>query len=146
MRGRPLMIGLIAFTALFAAALYYAQVFAWYERSSGVGALRVGSEVVPIADYQGIDATSSPLKLRGCFRADPASFAAATPAPEAEPLTAPFWFRCFDARTIGADLAAGRATALALEYDTPPGFDVVVALYPDGRGYLWRRLNARYTD
>ena len=101
---------------------------------------------MPIADYQGIDAASSPLKLRGCFRADPAAFGAAEPAPAAEPLVAPFWFRCFDARALHRDLAAGAATAYALENDRPAGFDLMVALYPDGRGYLWRQLNHRYAD
>jgi hypothetical protein len=144
MTGRLVGIGLVGFAALFGAALYYFQVFAWYERASGVGALTVAGEVVPIADYDGIDAASSPLKLRGCFRADPASFAAAPPAADATPLTAPFWFRCFDARAIGGDLAAGRASAYALESDRPPGFDLMVAVYPDGRGFLWRQLNARY--
>jgi hypothetical protein len=146
MRGKPLMIALIGFTALFAAALYYFQVYAFYERSEGVGALEVAGAAVPIADYEGIDAATSPLKLRGCFRADPAAFAAAEPAPEAEPLTAPFWFRCFDARAIGEDLAAGRAAAFRLASDRPPGFDLIVALYPDGRGYLWRQLGAQWRD
>ena len=144
MKGRTLMIALLAFTALFAVALVWFQLFAFYERSSGIGALTVAGATVPIADYEGIDATTSPLKLRGCFRADPAAFAAATPAPEAVPLTAPFWFRCFDARAIATDLDAGRATAYALETDRPPGFDLLVAVYPDGRGYLWRQLNERY--
>ena len=138
------MIGLLLFTAAFAAALWWFQVYAFYERASGVGALTVAGEIVPIADYEGIDAATSPLKLRGCFRADPEAFAAAPPAPDAEPLTAPFWFRCFDARAIAGDLAAGRATAYALESDRPPGFDLIVALYPDGRGYLWRQLNDRF--
>jgi hypothetical protein len=138
------MIGFLGFVALFAAALWWFQVYAYYERASGVGALRVAGAVAPIAAYDGIDAATSPLKLRGCFRADPAAFAAAPPAPEATPLVAPFWFRCFDARAIGEDLAAGRASAYALETDRPPGFDLMVALYPDGRGYLWRQLNERY--
>lgn len=144
MKGRTLMIALLAFTALFAVALVWFQLFAFYERASGIGALPVAGATVPVSGYEGIDATSSPLKLRGCFRADPEAFAAAPPAPEAEPLTAPFWFRCFDARAIAEDLAAGRATAHALETDRPEGFDLIVALYPDGRGYLWRQLNERY--
>jgi hypothetical protein len=146
MKGKPLMIGLLAFAALFGAALWWFQVYAWYERASGVGGLPVAGAVVPVADYDGIDAASSPLKLRGCFRADPAAFAAAPIAADATPLTAPFWFRCFDARAIAQDLAAGRATAHALESDRPPGFDLVVALYPDGRGYLWRQLGDQWRD
>lgn len=142
MRGKPLMIGLLAFAALFGVALYYFQVFAWYERTSDPAPLAP----IPVAAYEGIDAATSPLKLRGCFTADPAAFARSEPAPDAEPLVAPFWFRCFDARAISADLDAGRAAAYRLRTDDPSGFDTLAAVYPDGRGYLWRELNARFTD
>ncbi len=142
MRGKPLMIGLLAFAALFGAALYYFQVFAYYERTADTAALGA----VPVSAYEGIDAASSPLKLRGCFTADPAAFAGAEPAPDAEPLVAPFWFGCFDARKISQDLEAGRAAAYRLRVDDPSGFDTVAALYPDGRGYLWRQLNARFAN
>lgn len=144
MSGKVLMIGLLAFTAVFAAALVWFQFFAYYERASGVGALTVAGATVPVAGYDGIDASSSPLKLRGCFHVDPASFAAAEAAPTAEPLTAPFWFRCYDARALSLDLAAGAATAYRIEADAPAGFDLIAAVYPDGRGYLWRQLNDRY--
>ena len=98
MSGRRLMIGLLAFTTVFGAALVWFQFFAYYERQRGVGALTIAGETVPIAGYDGIDAATSPLKLRGCFRIDPASVAALAPAADATPLVAPFWFRCFDAR------------------------------------------------
>ena len=100
---------------------------------------------MPVAGYDGIDAASSPLKLRGCFRIDPAAVAAPTPAPQATPLVAPFWFRCFDAGRLTADLAAGAASAYDIAPDPPPGFDLMLAIYPDGRGYLWRQLNGRCT-
>jgi hypothetical protein len=139
------MIGLLAVTAVFAAALVWFQFFAFYERDDGVEALAAAGARVPVATYEGIDAASSPLKLRGCFRADPAAFAAAAaPAPAPTPLNAPFWFGCFDARTLSLDLAAGRATAYALATDEPAGFDLVAALYPDGRGFVWRQLNDRF--
>lgn len=140
------MIALLAFTAVFAAALWWFTFYAWYERSEGVGALTVAGEVVPVADWRGIDAASSPLKLRGCFRADPAAFAAAEPAPDATPLTGPFWFDCFDAGAIERDLASGAAAAYALSRDDPNGFDLMAAVYPDGRGYLWRQLGADYRE
>lgn len=140
MRGKPLMIGLLAFAALFGVALYYFQVFAYYERTSDPAALAP----ILVTAYEGIDAATSPLKLRGCFTADPAAFAGAEPVPDAEPLVAPFWFRCFDARAISQDIEAGRATAYRLRTDDPSGFDTFVAVYSDGRGYLWRQLNARF--
>lgn len=142
--GRGLVIGFLAFLAVFMAALVWFQFFAYYQRVSGVESLDVAGEAAPIAEYTGIEASSSPLKLRGCFRADPAAFAAAEPAPDAAPLNAPFWFECFDAGAISRDLASGAATARRLASDEPAGFDAMVALYPDGRGFLWRQLNERY--
>jgi hypothetical protein len=143
MRGKPLMIALLAFTALFAVALVWFQVFAFYERTTGFD-IEVDGAPVAVAGYQGIDAATSPLKLRGCFTADPAAFAAAPPAPDAAPLLAPFWFRCFDARAISQDIASGAAAAHLLATDEPAGFDLMAAVYPDGRGYLWRQLGKDY--
>jgi hypothetical protein len=140
MSGRRLMLALLAFAVLFAGALAYFQLFAYYRREAAVPALAA----LPVSGYRGIDAASSPLKLRGCFRLDPAAAAGLPPAPDATPLVAPFWFGCFDAGALTRDLAAGAATAYGLARDAPPGFDVMLALYPDGRGYLWRQLNDRY--
>ncbi|MER2510775.1 DUF6446 family protein [Amaricoccus sp.] len=146
MNGRRLVVGFLIFLGLFAAALIYTQFFAFYERQHGVGALRINGEVVPIADFDGIDATSSPLKLRGCFRVDPAAVAGLTPAAKPTPLNPPFWFRCFDAGAIEADLASGAARAYAIGQDQPEGFDIMIAVYPDGRGYLWRQLGPKFVD
>ena len=146
MNGRRLVVGFLVFLGIFAAALIYAQFFAFYERQHGVGALIIGGETVPVADYDGIDATSSPLKLRGCFRVDPAAVAGLEPAADATPLNPPFWFRCFDAGALEADLASGAAKAYAIGPGQPEGFDTMIAVYPDGRGYLWRQLDAAFRD
>ena len=147
MRGRTLILGFAAFLAVFAAALVYTQAFAYYERQKGdVGAVRIDGRVVPVADYRGIDATSSPLKLRGCFRIDPAAVAALAPVADAAPINPPFWFRCFSTRALTRDLAAGKAKAYRIAEDEPPGFDLMLVVYPDARGYIWRQLNAKYED
>ena len=44
MNGRRLMIGLLAFTALFAAALIWFQFFAYYQRQHGLDALTVAGD------------------------------------------------------------------------------------------------------
>ena len=44
------------------------------------------------------------------------------------------------------DLAAGTAQAVALARNEPEGFDLMAAVYPDGRGYVWRQLGAAYRD
>ena len=144
MSGRRLVIGLLLFAAVFGVALYWFQVFAFYERQSGKDTLPVPGAPVAIADYDGIDSASSPLKLRGCFRVDPAAVAALPVAAAPTPLVAPFWFRCFDAGALTRDLAAGAATARLVAHDLPEGFDLMDAVYPDGRGYLWRQLNDRF--
>jgi hypothetical protein len=145
MPGRTLILGFLVFVALFAAALVWTQVFAYYQRQKEVGALTIAGEAVPVADYDGIDSASSPLKLRGCFRIDPATVERlAPPAPQATPLNPPFWFRCFDAARLTDDLASGAARAYDIGRDDPAGFDVMLAVYPDGRGYIWRQLNERF--
>jgi hypothetical protein len=146
MRGRTVALGLLSFTLVFAASLTYFQFFAFYQRERDRSALGFGGHDIPVSGYDGINASTSPLKLRGCFEIDPSAVAALPPALDATPLTAPFWFGCFDAGRLTEDLAAGRASAHALARDEPEGFDVMLAAYPDGRGYLWRQLGEKYRD
>jgi hypothetical protein len=145
-RGSVLILVFLAFTLIFVAALVWTQLFAFYERETDVETLTISGQPVPVADYDGIDAATSPLKRRGCFRIDPAAVArlAPPPAPQATPLTAPFWFRCFDAGQLTDDLASGAATAYDIGRDQPEGFDLMLAVYPDGRGFLWRQINDRF--
>ncbi|MEM9011590.1 MAG: DUF6446 family protein [Pseudomonadota bacterium] len=140
MSGRWLMIGLLAFTLLFGAALVYFQLFAWYDRVSGLATLEIAGEDVPVEAYEGLDGRSSPLKLRGCFRLA-GDLPTVLPADRPAPTVSPFWFDCFDARTIAEALAAGEAEALLASANTPYGFDRVVAVFPDGWAYLWRQIN-----
>ena len=94
--------------------------------------------------YLGIDATSSGLKRRGCFKADPAAFEGMPVAASPEPLTPPFWFDCFVPSQIAGDLAAGRATAYVAAVEELDGIDRLVAVYPDGRAFEWRQLNEKF--
>ena len=144
--GKRLMTAFLIVVAVFAAALVWFQFFAFYQRSEGLTVLEAGGQAIAVGEWEGIDASTSPLKRRACFRADQGDFEVFGVADDAEPLVAPFWFRCFDARAIAEDLAAGRATARELERDTPDGFDLMAAVYPDGRVYLWRQLNERFRD
>ncbi|HVH03413.1 MAG TPA: DUF6446 family protein, partial [Amaricoccus sp.] len=45
---------------------------------------------------------------------------------------------------LAADLAAGTARAYAIGRDSPAGFDLMLAVYPDGHAFLWRQLGAAY--
>ena len=132
-----------------AASVYYLQVYAYYQEAElPEGALRLAKEDGTLAtlaagDVQAIDADSSPLRFRACFTlADPdAAILGATPYPGAEPLNAPGWFDCFDAREIGEALASGAARAWLGEKNVEYGVDRVVALFADGRAFAWHQLN-----
>jgi hypothetical protein len=80
----------------------------------------------------------------GCFRT-PLSLALLTETfalyDAAEPRPVPQAPACFDAARIGADLAAGTAVAFLGARNITPGVDRVVAVYPDGRAYVWQQPN-----
>ncbi|MBW0156525.1 DUF6446 family protein [Sedimentimonas flavescens] len=146
--------GAIVLSALITgAAVWYLQVYGFYDKleaTAPAAEIRLTSVVTgqpePILaeGFEGIDADSSPLRFRSCFRT-PLSLALLTETFEvyeaATPLNAPGWFGCFDAARIGADLEAGAAVAFLSEHDIKPGVDRVVAIYPDGRAYAWHQLN-----
>ena len=138
MSGRSLMIALIGFSVIFGAALWYFQTRGWYEPVENLAAITIDGQTVAVTDYQGLDAASSPLKLRGCFRMGPT---AAPVAERPDPLVAPGWFDCFDAEAIDADLASGAARAVLAAFNAPYGFDRIIVQYPDGRAYQWRQIN-----
>ena len=104
-----------------------------------------------VKEFRGIASDSSPIRFRACFEvADPEAVrAAAAPAEDPVPLTAPGWFDCFDARVLGEDIASGAAEALLGGRNVLYGIDRIVALYPDGRAYAWDQINrcgARHFD
>lgn len=146
MSGKIFVLGLIIPAVLAGALMYYLQIYAFYERLPGTTILRVTTETGPqplsVAAFEGIDATSSPLRFRACVQlADLAELGSATPATKPEPLTAPSWFDCFDARAIGQALQRGEATAWLSEREIARGVDRIIAVYPDGRAYAWHQLN-----
>ncbi len=146
MTGKLIALFLLLAAALAGGAMYYFQVHALYDRleprSNLTLALPDGTTTrLSIADFDGIDSDSSPLRLRACFTVPP-PVPDLPPYPAPTPLHAPGWFSCFDAGALTANLDAGRATAHLVEGNFVWGFDRVLALYPDGRGYLWAQMNA----
>lgn len=144
--------GFIVIAALIVGGLvYYTQVYAYYREVAAespeavIRLVPLGGgvpEPLLVEGFQGIDADSSPLRFRACFTTGQ-SLAMLTEtyviAEAAEPRVAPGWFSCFDAQAIGTALERGEAVAFLSERGIHPGFDRVVAVYPDGRGYAWHQ-------
>ena len=148
MSGRVLTLGLVLFALVFGAALWWFQTRAYYGAVEGVEAIDVAGVAIPVEDWQAIDADTSPLKLRACFRlAGEPPAALFDPAEDplgeaATPLVGPSWFDCFDAPAVTQALDEGRAVAALAARNEPWGFDRFVAFEPDtGRGWMWRQLN-----
>lgn len=146
MNGKYLALGLSGSALIAGAAMWYLQVYAFYERLPDTTVLRVTTEAGPqplsLAAFRGIDAASSPLRFRACVTlADPLELAKALPATKPDPLLAPGWFDCFDAAAIGGALQRGEAVAYLAEREIHRGVDRIIAVYPDGRAYAWQQLN-----
>ncbi|WP_424978075.1 DUF6446 family protein [Leisingera sp. S232] len=133
-------------------AMYYLQVYGFYDEV----ALQPGRDVmlVPLdggaaqpiayADFQAIDADSSPIRYRACFTTKMTPDALAqvfTLSDKIEPRNAPDWFGCFDAAAIGAKLAEGSAKPFLSVKNISYGVDRIVAVTDEGRGYVWHELN-----
>ncbi len=146
MSGRRLILWFAGFVAVFAAALVYFQFFAFYDRDQESRELVFGDAVIAVSELDMIDASTSPLKLRACFKAEPAAFAEMPVAEKPVPLTPPPWFGCFDAERITQSLETGDAEARLVAEEYPAGFDVMAAVYPDGTVYLWRQLGKEFAE
>ena len=152
MTGKILALFLVLAAAIAGGSLYYLQVYAYYdevteEQAGGVTlvANAIGKPVkIVYNDFQAIDSDSSPLRFRACFSVKN-SIGMLTenfrvydnPVPN----MAPGWFDCFDAKALGAALEEGTAVAFLGEENVRYGFDRVVAVMPDGRGFAWHQIN-----
>ncbi|MDO5621319.1 MAG: DUF6446 family protein [Paracoccus sp. (in: a-proteobacteria)] len=149
MNGKIVGSMLLLVAALTAAAVWYLQVYGFYEDVTELHDTQAitltlpdgQSAPLPITDFRGIDATSSPLRYRACFAVDVAQAEAAAPYDAPTPLNGPNWFKCYSARALTADLASGAAHAYLAQRDIRPGVDRVIAVYPDGRAFAWHQLN-----
>lgn len=133
--------------------MYYLQVYAFYDEvqaNSPAAEVRITTvagvtEPLLTEGFQGIDADSSPIRFRACFRTAQ-SMAMMTETYQvydgAIPIVAPGWFDCFDAKAIGLALEEGRAVAYLGEENIHYGIDRVVAVMDDGRAFAWNQINA----
>lgn len=150
MTGRILAVSLVICALIAGFGIYYLQVYAFYDPVEMAEMPMTGADgtvaPVPVDGFQGIDSDSSPIRFRGCFHLADGGAEGFAPYPRPEPLIAPYWFSCFDAAAIGADLQSGAARAVLAQAEVRDGVDRVVALYPDGRAFAWHQLNERYRD
>lgn len=132
--------------------MYYLQVYGFYEEvqatNDGDVQLTDLSSGVPEAilyeNFKAIDSDSSPLRYRACFETS-MSQALLTETYEIYdnpvPNNAPGWFECFDAQAIGAALEESTAIGFMGTFNITYGFDRVVAVMEDGKGYVWHQMN-----
>ena len=144
MNGKRFIILFLSSVAIFTAALFYFQNYAYYDPIDIRQNILLGKKRYEISYYQGIDSESSGLKLRECFVIDVVDDISLPKYEKPTPLTAPFWFKCFNAERITKDLEDGKASAFLFKKEEFDGIDNVIAIYPDGRSYRWRQLNTKY--
>ncbi len=145
MNGKHFIFLFLSGVVVFTAALFYFQNYAYYDSTDRRQNFFLGDKRYKISDYQGIDSESSALKLRECFVIDSLDNFDLSKYEKPTPLTAPFWFKCFNAEKITKDLLDGKASAFLLKKEEFDGIDNVIAIYPDGKSYRWRQLNSKYT-
>jgi hypothetical protein len=150
--GKFLSVLIVACALVAGIGMYYLQIYAFYEPVTATGtddvqltAMASGQpEPIPYEGFEAIDATSSPIRYRACFTTT-LSQAMLTetykPYERAVPLEAPGWFDCFDADEIGEALQNGQALAFMGTENITYGIDRVVAVLPDGRGFVWHQIN-----
>jgi hypothetical protein len=151
MTGKILTVVILVSALIAGVAMYYLQVYAYYETVTPTGTddvqlttLDGRKETILYEDFQAIDAESSPIRFRACFTTQtPISTLTSTYEQYigAAPRNAPGWFECFDAEAIGDDIDMGRAQVFTSQRNLEFGIDRVVAITEDGRGYIWHEIN-----
>ncbi|MDC3092455.1 DUF6446 family protein, partial [Paracoccaceae bacterium] len=111
MNGKRFIILFLCSVVIFTVALFYFQNYAYYDSIDIRQDILLGEKRYEISYYQGIDSESSGLKLRECFVVDILDDINLPKYEKPTPLTAPFWFKCFNAKRITKDLENGKASA-----------------------------------
>tara|TARA_B100002052_G_C15747881_1_gene536364 strand:- start:295 stop:738 length:444 start_codon:yes stop_codon:yes gene_type:complete len=145
MNGKSFVFLFLSVVVIFSVALFYFQNYAYYESIDTRQNMVFGNKMYKISNYQGIDSKTSGLKLRECFDIDRLDDIDLPKYEKPTPLTAPFWFKCFNAEIITKDLEHGKASAFLSKKEEFDGIDNVIAIYPDGKSYRWRQLNTKFT-
>lgn len=141
MKGSTL-VGTLMLAALgMGTGLWYTIEKAYYVGVTDIKEISVSGVNRPVKNYMGIDADTSPLKMRACFKVDWDYLVTDEFRNFATPLIAPKSFDCFDAKKIDTDLKTGSATAILANENIPFGFNTFIAQYPNGQAFMWRQVN-----
>ncbi len=146
---RIVISALLAFALLSGVLMWYLQVYAYYDEltPAQVGEVTVLDDraapiTVAVSNLRAIDSNSSPIRFRACMDIEDASaFDNAVIHERAEPLVAPGWFDCYDARDVGEALEIGQARAYVWKLNEPYGIDRILAVMPGGRALAWNQIN-----
>ena len=155
---RVAIVAILGSAVIFGALMYYQLVYAGYVEltKADVGEIQLISvisgkpEPLLFESVKGIDSVvdgvrlSSSVSYRACFQtlqSQAKLMEAYVIMDDAIPLTAPPWFDCFDARAIGQSLEDGEAIAFMSQENITFGVDRVVAVLPNGHGFVWHQLN-----
>lgn len=148
MNGKIAAMALVLATIGAGGGMWYAQEYGFYDRIPADSPqasvlLQTADGPVPLTviGFDGIDANSSPLRWRACFRIEGGLPDNAQPFDGPTPLIGPGWFDCYDAEQIGHDLESGAARAVLSQSEIRPDVDRVLAVYPDGRIFGWHQFN-----
>lgn len=152
MSGKWVGIIVLVCAALAGAGLYYLQVFGYYQRVPAASQPPITltpidgtpPEILPVTAFEAIDANSSPIRFRACFETDQTIeelSARYIRMDHADPRNAPFWFSCFDAKTLGPAITAGEVAVFLGTKNHAYGVDRLVAIDTEGRGWVWHELN-----
>lgn len=152
MSGKWVGIIVLVCAAMAGAGLYYLQVFGFYQRVAATPGAEVtlapidggAPEYLSVTGFEAIDADSSPIRFRACFDTDQTVSdlsARYIRIDHADPRNAPFWFSCFDAKTLGPAITAGEVAVFLGAKNYAYGVDRMVAIGADGRGWVWHELN-----
>jgi len=152
MMGKFLAGMLVVIAVLSGGAIYYLQVYAFYEDvpANGIDDVVLVSQAdnaakpIEYENFLAIDASSSPIRYRACFTTGLTAETASETyvgIEDAAPRIAPPWFDCFDAEALGAELESGTAKVFLGVKNVAYGVDRIVAITSDGRGYSWHELN-----
>ena len=137
-----MIVALLVFPAIFAgAALYYLQIFSFYEEIVPDGKTDISilqkknelPEVINYSNFRAISSDSSPIRYRACFETSEDLDVLRENYlvyEDAVPKIAPYWLKDRDYGEV-----------FLSKKNIVYGIDRVVAILANGNGYVWHEIN-----